>query len=87
MRLLQSKPIEDQNEAALDTAVPAIQSQSVLIILYESLHVSMPRDDYDLKENVAYGHNCCTAIIIVSTYLHTFTISAIGCLFVHKNII
>ena len=54
MRLFQSKPIEDQSEAALDTAVPAIQSQSVPI--YESLHVSMPTGDYDLKENAAYGH-------------------------------
>ena len=54
MRLFQSKSIEDQSEDALDTASSAIQNQPVPI--YESLHVSMPRKDYDLKENIAYGH-------------------------------
>ena len=56
MRLLQSRPIEE-NDGTLfnhNMALEDVQSQPVPI--YESLHVSTPRNDYDVKENIAYDH-------------------------------
>lgn len=52
MRLFQAKSIEDGSEDALDTP-SAIQNQ--LVPIYESVHASTPRNDYEIKENIAYG--------------------------------
>lgn len=54
MKVFHSKTVQDQSEDAIDTTAPAVESQ--MVPLYESLHVSLPKNNYDLKENVAYGH-------------------------------
>lgn len=58
MRFFQSKTTEEDSEStmasALDMASAAVQNQPIPI--YENVHTSMPMNDYDFQENVAYGH-------------------------------
>ena len=55
MRLLQSRPIEE-DDGTLGNHMALEDVQSWPVPIYESLHVSTPRNDYDVKENIAYDH-------------------------------